>query len=101
MKIHKGDIVQIISGKDKGKSGKVMKVDAGALTVLLEGLNLFKKHVRPRKQGEKGQVVSMPRPLNISKIMLICPSCKKMARTGVKFQGEKKSRYCLKCKNII
>lgn len=101
MKIHKGDTVQIISGKDKGKSGKVMKVDVEGMAVFLEGLNLFKKHVRPKKQGEKGQVVSLPRPLNISKIMLVCPSCKKAVRVGVKLEGEKKNRYCRKCKNII
>lgn len=103
MNIKKGDTVQILSGKDKGKSGKVMKVDPAKPAVLLEGLNLFKKHIRPKKQGEKGQILSLPKPLNISKVMLLCPNCKKAARIGSRFEkdGELKVRYCKKCKGTI
>ena|SRR3989344_3974011 len=101
MNIKKGDTVQIISGKDSGKSGKVMNVDRKEMTVILDGLNLFKKHVRPKKQGEKGQVVSLPRPLKFSKIMLFCSSCRKAVRIGMKFEGDNKVRYCRKCKNTI
>ncbi len=127
MKIRKGDIVQIISGKDKGKSGKVMKVDVSNSAVLLEGLNMFKKHIRPKRQGAKGQTLSLPRPLNISKIMLFCPNCKKAVRTGYRFSAGDgslptgqaglptgqanasgggnnsglKVRYCKKCKGVL
>jgi large subunit ribosomal protein L24 len=94
MKIHKGDTVKIISGKDKGKSGKVMNVNVKDAALSIEGLNLFKKHVRPRKQGEKGQIVTLPRPLKISKVMLICPNCKKAVRVT-------KTRHCVKCKSQI
>ena len=101
MKIKKGDTVQIISGRDRGKSGKVMKVDAANSSILLEGLNLVKKHLRPKRQGEKGRVLSLPRPLNISKIMLLCPNCKKAVRVGYRMEGENKVRYCRKCKGVI
>ncbi len=103
MKIKKGDTVKIMIGKDSGKAGKIMKVDASNLTIVVEGLNLFKKHMRPRKQGEKGQIVNLPRPLYISKVMLICPSCKKAARVGFRLEkdGEIKVRYCKKCQSSI
>ncbi|MBI2025071.1 MAG: 50S ribosomal protein L24 [Candidatus Harrisonbacteria bacterium] len=101
MAIKKGDTVQIISGKDKGKNGKVMKLDSAAGTILIEGLNLFKKHTRPKKQGEKGQIISLPRPLNISKVMLFCSSCKKPSRVGVRKEGEAKARYCKRCKATL
>lgn len=103
MNIKKGDSVKIMTGKDSGKTGKVMKVDSKNLTVLIEGLNMFKKHVRPKKQGEKGQTVSLPRPLTISKIMLICPNCKKAVRVGYRFEkeGAVKTRYCRKCQGVI
>ncbi len=103
MKIHKGDTVQIISGKDSGKTGKILSVDPRGNLVLIEGLNLFKKHSRPKKQGEKGQVITLPRPLNISKVMLFCPSCKKATRVGSKINEETKtkSRQCKNCKTEI
>ena len=97
MKIKKGDTIEIISGKDSGKTGKITKVDGKAGTVLIEGLNMFKKHVRPKKQGEKGQVVSLPRPLNAAKVMLFCSSCKKGVRVGYKDEA----RICRKCKAAI
>lgn len=101
MRIKKGDTVQIISGKDKGKTGKVMKIDGNFSTVLLEGLNLFKKHKRPKKQGEKGEVVTVPRPLRASKVMLVCSVCGKPTRAGQRFEGEIKVRFCKKCKAVL
>lgn len=101
MKIRKNDNVKILSGKDRGKTGKVLRVLPTAEKALVEGLNLVKKHVRPRKQGEKGQRVSVPATLDISNLMLICPKCSKAARIGYK-QGEKnKFRICKKCKSEI
>ena len=101
MKIKKGDTIQIISGKDKGKTGKVMKIDGAVGTVLLDGLNLFKKHKRPKKQGEKGEIVIVPRPLRVSKVMLVCSSCGKPAKAGHRFEGEIKVRFCKKCKAAL
>lgn len=103
MNIHKGDTVKITVGKDNGKTGKVLRVDVKTSSVLLEGLNTFKKHIRPKKQGEKGQIISLPRPLNVSKIMLICPNCKEPIRVAHRFEqdGKIKVRYCRNCQATI
>ena len=102
MKIHKGDTVQIIAGKDRGKTGKVLNVDLKNLAVLVEGVNLFKKHSRPKRQGEKGETVTLPRPVDSSKIMLYCSNCRKGVRSGQRIDGvEKKQRYCKSCKTSI
>lgn len=101
MKIKKNDTIKIIAGKDKNKSGKVMKVFPKESKILIDGLNVFKKHVKPKKQGEKGQTISISRPLNVSNVMLVCTSCGKTARVGYRFEGEKKVRICKKCKANI
>ncbi len=101
MKIHKGDNVQIMACKDKGKRGKVLKVNLKTGKILVQGLNMFKKHQRPKKQGDKGEVISVSRFLNVSNAMLVCSSCDKPARTGYKIEGDSKSRYCKKCKAIL
>jgi large subunit ribosomal protein L24 len=102
MKLKKGDKVKIITGKDKNKQGKILKVFPKKNKVLVEGLNLYKKHVKPRRQGEKGEIVNVPRPLYASNVMLVCSSCGKAVRVGFRFEGEKKVRYCKKCfSNIV
>jgi len=97
MKIRKGDTVLIISGKDRGKTGKVLNVFPREEKVVVEGTNIRKKHVRPRRSGEKGQIVEMPAPLSISNVKLICPKCSKATRVGYKIAEEKKYRICKKC----
>lgn len=100
MKIKKGDKVKMISGKDRGKTGKVIKSREGKISV--EGLNLVKKHVRPRKQGEKGQKIEAPRFVDVSKTMLVCPNCGASVRVGYKFTDKGiKQRVCKKCKQNI
>lgn len=101
MKIKKGDKVQIMVGKDSGKQGKILKVNPKANLVLVEGVNLIKKHQRPKKQGEKGEVVSIPHFLNVSKVGLVCQSCDKPVRVGFRGDGEEKARYCKKCQATI
>jgi len=101
MKIKKGDTVKIIVGKDKGKSGKVTKVIPQDNKVLIDGLNLFKKSVKPKKQGEKGQIVSMPRAINSSNVMMVCPNCKNAVRVGYIIDGDDKKRICKKCQSRI
>jgi len=98
MKIYKNDQVLIISGKDRLKTGKVLNVFPEKETVLVEGANLRKKHVKPKRSGEKGQIVQVPAPLHISNIKLICKNCGKAVRVGYKKEGEKKYRFCKKCK---
>ncbi len=101
MKIKKGDNVLIISGKDKGKTGKILKAFPKEMKILVEGVNLKKKHVRPKREGEKGQVVDIPAPLNISNVKVICPKCGKATRVGYKLEKDQKLRVCKKCASII
>ena len=97
MKIHKGDTVLIISGKDRGKKGKVLKVLPKENKILVESVNLKKKHQRPKKSGEKGQVITKPAPIDASNVKIICSKCGKAARLGYKIVDEKKYRICKKC----
>jgi large subunit ribosomal protein L24 len=97
MKIKKGDTVKIITGKDKGKTGKILKVLLKKDKILIEGLNLYKKHVRPKRQGEKGEVVLVPRPIDVSNVMLVCPNCNQAVKIGYRFDVERKLRICKKC----
>lgn len=101
MRIKKGDQIQIIAGKDKGKSGKVLRAVPGNLRIVVEGLNLMKKHVKPKKGGEKGQRVEVPASLDISNVMLVCPKCGKLTRIGFKRNKEDRLRICKKCKSEI
>jgi len=101
MKVIKGDLVLITAGKDKGRTGKIMKALPKEDKVLVEGINLKKKHVRPKRDGEKGQVVEIPAVLDISNVKLICPKCGKVTRVGYKIDKEVKKRVCKQCKQEI
>ena len=101
MKIKKGDQVLVISGKYRGKKGKVIRALPKKEKIVVEGVNIVKKHVRPRRAGEKGQIVQMPAPLHVSNVKLICPHCKKATRVGYKIEAKKKYRICKKCKREI
>ncbi|MDD5433573.1 MAG: 50S ribosomal protein L24 [Candidatus Pacebacteria bacterium] len=101
MRIKKGDNVLIIAGKDKGKKAKVLKVFPLLGLILVEGVNIKKVHKKPKKQGEKGQVVQMPSPFQASKAQVICPKCDKPARIGYQVNKEGKTRICRKCKAEI
>lgn len=100
MKIKKGDTVLIISGKDRKKIAKVLEVFPKDNKIIVEGINIIKKHVRPKRTGEKGQRVEVPRPLDVSNVKLVCPRCKKPARIGYRLMPrgkDKKIRICKKC----
>ncbi|OGZ67679.1 MAG: 50S ribosomal protein L24 [Candidatus Staskawiczbacteria bacterium RIFCSPHIGHO2_02_FULL_34_9] len=101
MKIKKGDNVLVISGKDKGKTGKVLRSIPKEARILVEGANLKQKHLKPKKQGEKGQVVKSPASLDVSNVKILCPKCQKPARIGYKITNGKKVRICKKCKSEI
>jgi large subunit ribosomal protein L24 len=101
MKIKKNDLVKMLSGKDRGKTGKILKVFPDGVKVVVEGLNLVKKHTRPRREGEKGQRVEIPRAIDSSKVMLVCPKCGKAARIGYKKTDQEKFRICKKCNSEI
>ena len=90
MKIKTGDKVKIMVGKDKGRTGKVTKAFPKSGKIIIEGLNLSKKHLRPKKEGEKGQIAEIPKPLGVSRVRLICPSGSKPARVGfARIDGKK------------
>jgi large subunit ribosomal protein L24 len=97
MEIKSGDTVLIITGKDKGKSGKVTEVYPKDSRIIIEGLNIVKRHKKPRREGEKGQRVEVPRPINISNVKIICPKCKKATRIGHRILEKSKTRICKKC----
>jgi large subunit ribosomal protein L24 len=105
MNIKKDDKVKLLSGKDKGKTGKVLQVFPKEKKISVEGLNLLIKNLRPRKQGEKGQRIEFPAWFNESKAMLVCPKCGRAARVGIKIVKEnektKKYRFCKKCQETI
>ena len=101
MKLKKGDSVLITAGKDKGRTGKIMKALPKEGKVLIEGINLKKKHVRPKREGEKGQVVDIPTAMDVSNVKLICPKCGKVTRVGHIIEKDVKNRICKKCKQII
>lgn len=98
LSIKKSDTVKILSGKDRAKVGRVLKIIPKENRLVVEGLNLRKRHRRPRRQGEKGQTVQMPAPIHISNVMLVCPACNKPNRPK-KLVGSvgKKIRICRKC----
>ncbi len=107
MNIKKGDKVKILAGKDNGKTGKVLQVFSTRRKASIEGLNLLIKHMRPRRQGEKGQRIEFPAPMDVSNMILVCPKCGKPSRTrhktvkSEKTGKQKKYRVCVKCKQTI
>ncbi len=99
-KIHvkKGDTVEIISGKDIGKKGKVMSTYPKAGKILVQGVNMLTKHVKPRGAGQPGGIVHQEGPLYASKVMVVCKKCNKPTRIGKRIlEDGKKVRYCKKC----
>lgn len=97
MKIRTNDMVKITGGKDRGKTGKVIQVFPSQGLVVVEGLNQLVKHMKPRRQGEKGQKVQFAAPLPASRVALLCKSCNKATRVGFRLTGESKIRVCKKC----
>lgn len=91
----------MLNGKDNGKTGKVSRVLAGENKVVVEGLNLLKRAIRARKQGQKGQIISKERAVNIASVALVCKSCGKPTRVGYRMDGKNKVRICKKCKITI
>lgn len=97
MKLKKGDNVIILSGKDRGRQGNILKVFPQKGKIVVEGLNISKKHVKAKRQGEKGQVVEVPSPMPLSNAQLFCQKCKKGSRIGYTIEGAEKVRICKRC----
>lgn len=101
-RIKKNDTVLVISGKDKGKKGSVIDVICKSGRILVQGVNVVVRHVKARKQGEIAGIKHEERPIDISNVMPVCPSCKKACRIGSnKLNGGKSGRNCVSCKESI
>ena len=97
MKLRKGDTVQVLSGNDKGKRGEVLQVLPKVEKVVVKGVNVRKKHVKPRKQGEEGGIIPVECPIHSSKLGVVCPKCDKPVKVGIQIEKEEKIRVCKKC----
>ena len=97
MNIRKDDKVVVISGKDKGKEGKVLVSNPKAGKLIVEGVNVATKHQKPRKQGEEGGIIKVETPIYACKVMVICPKCGKPTRVAHKLDAGKNVRVCKKC----
>lgn len=96
MKIKKNDIVIVVAGKDKGKTGKVIKALPERDMVVIDGVNIRKKHQRPQKSGQKGQIIEKTLPIHVSNAMIVDPSTGKRSRIGMKLIGDKYVRVSKK-----
>ena len=98
MKFKKNDEVIVTIGKDRGKKGKIEAVIPKKQSVLITGVNIYKKHLKPRGQNKPGGIIDITKPLNVAKIALICPKCGKPTRVGYQLgDGKEKLRICKKC----
>ncbi len=100
--VKKDDMVKIIAGKEKGKTGKVLRVFPAKGRVVVESLNVIKRHTRPTQLNPEGGIIEKEAPMSVSNVMLVCSSCSEAARTGVRvLEDGSKARYCKKCNEIV
>lgn len=99
--VKKGDLVEVIAGKEKGKRGEIIFVDKEKDRVFIKDLNLVVKAVRPNRNMPRGGFVQVEAGIHVSNVLLVCPKCNKGVRVGKKIVNGKKVRYCKKCGNII
>lgn len=101
MKIKKNDTVIVVAGKDKGTTGKVVKVLPRENRAVIEGVNVVKKHTKPRQSGEKGQIIEKSLPINISNVMLLDPKDSKPTRVGFQIKDGKKVRIAKRSGQVL
>ncbi len=102
MKIRKNDNVLVISGKDKGKKGKIRFVYTKSNRVLVEGVNIIKMHSRARAQARQAGIIEREAPISVSNVMLLCSKCNKPARIGLRVLGDgRKARFCRVCGEVV
>lgn len=101
LKVRRGDTVRVLRGRDRGKKGKILSVIPAENRVIIEGINIVHKHVRPRRAGEKGQRVEAPAPLSVANIQLVCPQCNQGTRVGIQRTDGQRERICKKCQTVI
>ena len=101
MKIKKGDTVYVLSGNDKGKKGEVLEIMPKVDKVIVKGVNVRKKHIKPKKQGEEGGIIPVECAIHASKLSVVCPKCGKPTRVGYKVEKDEKVRICRKCETKL
>ena len=97
MRIKKGDNVQVLSGNDKGKTGEVLEVIPKTQKIVVKGINIRKKHIKPRKQGEEGGIIPVECAIDSSIVNVVCPKCGKTTKVGYSEEKGEKIRVCKKC----
>lgn len=97
MKIKKGDTVCVLSGNDKGKKGEVLEIIPKTEKVIVKGVNIRKRHIKPKKQGEEGGIIPVECAIHASKLSVVCPKCGKPSRIGYVIEKDEKVRVCKKC----
>jgi large subunit ribosomal protein L24 len=101
-KIKKNDMVYVLSGRDKGKTGRVFRVFPGKDRALVEGINYVKKHMRKTQANQQGGIVEKESPIQLSNLALFCKTCNKFARSGINILADgTRARYCKRCKEVI
>ncbi len=101
MKLIKGDEVLIVTGKDKGKKGKVEKVFDKEGKVLVPGFNLYKRHYKSRMQNKPSEIIEITKPFPVANVAFVCPNCKKQSRIGYVIENKEKVRVCKKCNKKV
>lgn len=101
MKIRKDDKVKILVGKDRGKQGKVLMVLRDTDKIVVEGINIVKRHIKPGKVSKEGGIIKIEKPVSVSNVMLVCEKCGKAVRLGFSIAGGKKYRVCKKCGEVF
>jgi large subunit ribosomal protein L24 len=101
-RIKKDDTVQVIAGKDKGKSGKVMRVIAKKDAVVVEKVNMIKRHMKPTQQNRQGGILEKEAPIHVSNLKLVCSKCTDPTRVGYRIlEDNRKVRFCKKCNEVL
>lgn len=101
MKIKKGDKVIVLSGRDRNKTGIVEKVMLKTNELIVGGVNIVKKHVKVSKKNPSGGVIEVSKPITVSRVQVVCPSCNKGTRVGYEVKGKEKIRVCKKCGKTV
>ncbi|HBG45626.1 MAG TPA: 50S ribosomal protein L24 [Deltaproteobacteria bacterium] len=101
LKIRKDDQIMVIAGKERGKTGKVLRVDPEKEKVYVEKLNLVKRHQKPSAKYKHGGIIEKEAPLHVSNVMLLCEKCKGPVRAGKKTEGDRRVRFCKKCGEVL
>lgn len=101
MKLRLKDKVMVLAGRDKGKSGEVTKVFPKLDAVIVDGVNVVKRHTKPSNKNPRGGILDLTKPIKTSKVGLVCPNCGKTTRIGYQVKGDNKERICRKCGKVV